>query len=322
MSGGAPKPPRPTAHRADSPALIDLLDPAAAFEPVASGGFQFIEGPLWNAREGALYFSDIPGSVIRRWLPGSGSAGAVEWRRPANMSNGLTYDRDGALLVCEHVPPGVRRLHPDGREELLASQWQGKDLNSPNDLVARERCGSVYFSDPPSGRTAGWGVERPQDLDFQGLFRIAPDGRLDLIADGYVIPNGVCLSPDESTLYCVDTHEGVIDAYALADDGSVTGYRRWAEGLVTDDLYDGCPDGIKCDEHGNVWVSAPFGLWVYSPAGERLGTLASPEMLTNFSWGGADGRDLFCCGFQTLFRLRTKVRGSGIPARRAAASAE
>ena len=89
-----------------------------------------------------------------------------------------------------------------------------------------------------------------------------------------------------------------------------------ARELLTDDLYDGCPDGIKCDEHGNVWVSAPFGVWVYSPAGERLGTLASPEFITNLTWGGADGRDLFCCGFQTLFRLRTSVRGSGIPARR------
>lgn len=308
------KAPRPTAHAADSPRLWELLAPDAAFEPVASGGFEFIEGPLWDAPAGELLFSDIPASVIRRW---SSTAGVREWRRPSNMSNALTFDRDGALLICEHVPPAVRRIGPDGGETVLASQWQGKDLNSPNDLVARQRCGSVYFTDPPSGRTAGWGVERPQDLDFQGVFRIPPGGGLELIAAEYEIPNGCCLSPDESTLYANDSHQALIKAYSLADDGSVQGEGRvFAEGITTGDIWDGCPDGIKCDEHGNVWVSAPYGIWVYAPTGERLGTVVAPEFITNFTWGGPDGRDLFCCGFQTLFRLRTSVRGSGIPAQR------
>ena len=312
---------RPTAHAADDPRLWSLVDDAAAFEPVAhQADFRFIEGPLWDAAAGELLFSDIPASVIRRWRAADGSV--REWRRPTNLSNALTYDAQGRLLVCEHVPPGVRRLPADGagEGELLASHWQGKELNSPNDLVVRERCGSVYFSDPPSGRTKEWGVERPQELDFQGLFRIDPSGALHLLADEYVIPNGVCLSPDERTLYCVDSHEGEIKAYDLADDGSVTGARLFAQGLVTDDLYDGCPDGVKCDEHGNVWVSAPWGVWVYAPDGTRLGRLASPEFITNFTWGGPDGRDLFLCGFTTLFRLRTHVRGSGIPARRGRAS--
>jgi len=317
-STGADKPPRPTQHVAESPALHELIEPTACFEPIATGGFEFIEGPLWDAVEGALLFSDIPASVIRRWLPGSGLDGAVEWRRPTNMSNALTYDRDGNVLICEHVPPGVRRLRPDGGEELLARQWQGKDLNSPNDLVARQRCGSIYFTDPPSGRTAGWGVERPQDLDFQGVFRIRPDdGALELIGDGYTIPNGCCLSPDESLLYVNDSHDALIHAYPLAADGSIAGPPRlFADGITSGDIWDGCPDGIKCDEHGNVWVSAPFGLWVYAPTGERIGTLAAPEFITNFTWGGSDGRDLFCCGWQTMFRLRTKVRGSGIPPQR------
>lgn len=304
--------PRPTAHTADDPRLWELIAQDAAFEPVAQqDDFVFIEGPLWDARVGELLFSDIAGSVIRRWQP---DGSVREWRRPSNMSNALTLDRDGALVLCEHVPPAIRRIHADGREEVLASHWQGKELNSPNDLVVRAACGSIYFSDPPSGRTKEWGVERPQELAFQGLFRIAPGGTLELLADEYVIPNGVCLSPDERTLYCVDSHEGQIKAYDLAPDGSVTGSRLWAEGLVTDDLYDGCPDGVKCDEHGNVWVSAPFGVWVYGPDAHRLGTLASPEFITNFTWGGPDGRDLFACGFRTLFRLRTQVRGAGIPA--------
>ena len=320
MSGAADtpaKPPRPTTHAADSPALWDVVAPDAAFEPVATGGFRFIEGPLWDRPTGTLYFSDVPASIIRRWTPGSGLGGAVEWRNPTNMSNALTYDRDGALLICEHVPPAVRRIRPDGSEQVLATQWQGKDLNSPNDLVARERCGSVYFTDPPSGRTAGWGVERPQDLDFQGVYRVAPGGELQLLGDGYTIPNGCCLSPDESILYVNDSHDALIHAFPLADDGSVAGPPTlFADGITSGDIWDGCPDGIKCDEHGNVWVSAPFGLWVYAPDGTRLGTLASPEFITNFTWGGADGTDLFCCGFETMFRLPTKVRGSGIPAHR------
>lgn len=303
-------------HTADHPSFHELVAADAAMEPVASGGYEFIEGPLWDRRSGSLLFSDIPASVIRRWQDGSVS----EWRRPSNMSNALTYDAAGNLLICEHVPPGVRRISPDGGEEVIASHWQGKELNSPNDIVARSD-GSVYFTDPPSGRTADWGVERPQELDFQGVFRVAPDGGLELIDDQYTVPNGLCLSPDERTLYVNDSIEAVIRAYALAPDGSsaggqVSGGRVVAAGIRNEELYDGCPDGLKCDVHGNLYCSGPGGVWVFSPAGERLGVIAAPEFITNFNWGGPDHDQLFLCGFKTLFRVQTRARGSGIPGTR------
>ncbi len=303
-------------HTADHPSFHELVAADAPLEPVASGGFAFIEGPLWDRRSGSLLFSDIPASVIRRWQDGTVS----EWRRPTNLSNALTYDAAGSLLICEHVPPGVRRVRPDGSEEIMASHWQGRELNSPNDVVARTD-GSVYFTDPPSGRTAEWGVERPQELDFQGVFRVAPDGGLELIDDQYTVPNGLCLSPDERTLYVNDSIQAVIRAYELAPDGSSAGGqvsrgRVVAEGIRNEDLYDGCPDGLKCDVHGNLYCSGPGGVWVFSPAGERLGVIAAPEFITNFNWGGPDHTELFLCGFQTLYRLQTNVRGSGIPGTR------
>jgi gluconolactonase len=292
----------------DSPRFHDLVPEGYEVELVAEG-FGFTEGPLWDARTGTFLFSDIEKDVISRLTP----AGAQPHRAPSNIANGTTYDAAGNWIICEHYPPAIRRIGPDGAEEVLATHWDSKELNSPNDVVARTADGTIYFTDPPSGRTAQWGVERPQDLDFQGVYRIDPTGELSLVADDYEVPNGLCLSPDETRLYVCDTHKGTIRVYDVAEDGSVSGDRLFAEGMFTGDIWDGIPDGLKVDETGNVWCSGPGGVWIWSADGERLGVMATPEMVTNFGWSGPQYDELILCSFQKLFRVRTKVAGYGIP---------
>src|ERR1700722_10440924 len=176
--------------------MRDLVHPDAREELIATG-FEFTEGPVWH-RNGYLLFSDIPASIRSRWTP---ERGLTAMRSPSNKGNGMTFDRQGRLLVCEHDTSSVVRVTVDGTgaeqgREVLASQYRGLGLNSPNDIVVRTD-GTVYFTDPTYGRMAGIGIERPQELDFQGVFAISPLGELTLVATGYVQPNGICLPPDD-----------------------------------------------------------------------------------------------------------------------------
>ena len=180
-----------------SPEMLKLIDPDARVEQLCTG-FWFTEGPIWNPKEQCLYFSDMPGDVRRRW---SAADGVKEIRRPSNKCNGMTYDAAGNLYVCEHVTSSLIMETPAGERKVLASHWQGKELNSPNDVVLRSDK-TIYFSDPWYGRMPVFGLERPQELGFQGLFRISPDGKLHLEADDFGQTNGVCFSPDERTSLC------------------------------------------------------------------------------------------------------------------------
>ena len=287
--------------------LLRLIDRDAPVERLATG-FRFSEGPIWNPKEGCLYFSDMPNDIRRRWSP---REGVVEVRNPSNKCNGMTYDAAGNLYVCEHVTSSLVMETPAGERKVLASHWEGKGLNSPNDVVLRSD-GTIYFTDPTYGRTPVFGLERRPELDFQGVYRLSPDGRLHCDANDFTQPNGLCLSPDERILYVNDTERAHIRAFDVAADGALSASRVFFEPVGTANYDEGVVDGMKCDEHGNVYVTGPRGIWVISPQGSHLGIIVMPEVAGNLNWGGPDWKDLYCACSTSLYRVRMKVRGNPV----------
>jgi gluconolactonase len=287
--------------------LLRLIDRNASVEQVCTG-FRFSEGPIWNPNEQCLYFSDMPGDIRRRW---SAREGLVEVRNPSNKCNGMTYDGAGNLYVCEHVTSSLVMETATGERKVLARHWQGKELNSPNDVVVRSD-GTVYFTDPTYGRMPVFGIERQQELDFQGVFRVALDGTLAREADDFSQPNGLCLSPGERILYVNDTTRAHIRAFDVAADGSLGNNRIFAEQIGTGNYDEGVVDGMKCDERGNVYVTGPRGIWVISARGEHLGIIRMPEIAGNLNWGGRDWDDLYCACSTSIYRVRMKVRGNPV----------
>ena len=287
--------------------LLELIERGATVERICTG-FRFSEGPIWNPREQCLYFSDMPNDIRRRWSP---QTGVVEIRNPSNKCNGMTYDAAGNLYVCEHVTSSLIRETPAGAREVLATHWQGKRLNSPNDVVVRSD-GTIYFTDPTYGRMPVFGLERPQELMFQGIYRIARGRDLRCEANDFSQPNGLCFSPDEQTLYVNDTTRAHIRAFDVAPDGSLSRSRLFAQEIGTGDYDVGVVDGMKSDEHGNVYVTGPRGIWVFSPGGTHLGVIRMPEIAGNLNWGGPDWRELYCCCSTSIYRVRMRVRGSQV----------
>jgi gluconolactonase len=285
------------------PDFWELLDRSAPLERLATG-FTFTEGPVWHPREHHLLFSDMPADVRRRWGP----EGVAEVKRPSNKCNGMTYDATLDLIVCEHATSSLVRERRDGRREVLASHFEGKELNSPNDVCVRSD-GSIYFTDPWYGRMPGFGVERPRQLGWQGVFRLACEGGLpELVVarDDFDMPNGLCFSPDESRLYVNDTARALIKVYDAARDGSLSNGRIFADGLSSASE-PGRPDGMKCDERGNVWVTGPGGIWVYDAGGNLMGKLGVPEIVGNLNWGGKYWRSLFLTASTSLYVVETRV---------------
>jgi gluconolactonase len=290
-------------HSALRREFSDLIDAEAPVERLATG-FTFTEGPIWHPRDHYLLFSDMPADVRRRYDERSG---VREVMRPSNKCNGMTYDENLALIVCEHATSSLVRER-DGQREILASHFEGKELNSPNDVCVRSD-GSIYFSDPWYGRMPGYGVERPRQLGFQGVYRLPPGGgEPQLLVDRNLFdqPNGLCFSPDERSLYVNDTVRALIRVFDVRPDGSLGPDRILASGIRSE-LEPGVPDGMKCDSAGNIWVTAPGGVWVYSPSGAVLGKIKAPELVGNLHWGGSDWRTLFMCATHSLYSVRTKV---------------
>ncbi len=284
--------------------MWDLIDKEVQIERVASG-FEFTEGPIWHPRDHHLLFSDIPGNVRFQYsLDGT----TLEVRNPSEKCNGMTYDSNLNLLVCEHLSSSLVLEGGDGHREVLASHFDGKELNSPNDVCIRSD-GSIYFSDPAYGRMPWSGEERAQELDFQGVFRLKTPGELELLVekDCYQQPNGLCFSPDESLFYINDSPKALIDVYKVAPDGSLYDKTRFAENIGDGTFEGGVPDGMKCDEYGNIWVTGPNGLWIFNPKGEKLGVIQIPEHTANLHWGGTDWHTLFVTASTSVYALKTKV---------------
>jgi gluconolactonase len=294
---------------ANSSVLYELIDEGAEVERLATG-FDFTEGPIWNAEGNYLLFSDMVGDVRRRW---DERDGITEVARPSNKGNGMTYDAEDCLIVCEHATSQVVRQRPDGSFETIASHYRGKELNSPNDVVVKSD-GSVYFTDPTFGRLPDFGVEREQELDLQGVYRLpAGDGDLQLLVDDFEQPNGLCFSPDESLLYVNDTPRAHIRVFDVRPDGTLANGRLFFENIGRGVIEEGVPDGMKCDERGNVYVTGPGGIWVISPEAEHLGMIEAPENVHNLNWGDPDWRTLYLTCITSLYRVQMKVAGARVP---------
>jgi gluconolactonase len=290
-------------HTSQISVFKELVDENVPLRVVGSG-FDFTEGPIWHPRDQFLLFSDMPGDT-RRCFDGKVIR---ERARPSNKGNGMTYDANLNLLVCEHSTSSVIRFvgGADGAREVLASHFEGKELNSPNDIVVGKD-GAIYFTDPTYGRMPVYGIERPTQLGFQGVYRIAVDGALSLVVEKplFTQPNGLCFSPDEHLLYVNDTEQANIRVFDVVD-GALVNMRFFASG-ISDPNMAGAPDGMKCDAQGNIWVTAPGGLWVYAPDGTLIGKVAVPEVVANLHWGGLDWRTLFITASTSLYAIDVKV---------------
>ncbi len=283
----------------------DVVGDDPAIERLGTG-FLFTEGPVWHPRERHLIFSDMPGDHMRRWRPD----GTIEtFRQPSNKTNGNTYDADGRLLSCEHATSRVTRTEPDGAITVIATHYDGKELNSPNDIVVRSD-GTIFFTDPTFGRNEFYGVPRDQELSFQGVYAVDPDGsNLRLLADDFEQPNGLCLSLDEGRLFVNDTPRGHIRCFDLTADGGASGGAVWTD--VTGDG-EGAPDGMKLDVDGNLYTTGPAGLHVFAPDATCLGVIHVPERAANFTWGGDDLKSLFVTASTSLYRTRTETAGRAL----------
>jgi len=282
--------------------LTAVAGAAATVETVA-GGCLFTEGPLWHPREHYLLWSDMPGDHLRRW---SARDGVTTFRKPCNKSNGLAWDRQGRLLACEHAASRVTRTELDGRIVPLATHYEGKALNSPNDIVCAAD-GGIYFTDPPYGRAEFYGVPRPQELSFQGVFRVGSDPRSPvLLVDDFDRPNGLCFSLDGRRLFVNDTARRHIRVFDVRRDGALSGGSLWAE--TTGDGA-GAPDGMKIDSDGNVYCCGPGGIHVFDPHAVCLGVISTPEYAANFAWGDEDFRSLYVTASTSVYRIRVAVPG-------------
>ena len=290
--------------------LRDLIDPDVVIERVA-GGLAFTEGPVW--RGNTLLFSDIPNNRIVRWrrLP----EGPELTTHAIGPSNGLALDRQDRLVAAEHGGRRLTRIADDGTRTALAERFHGKRLNSPNDVVVKSD-GSIYFTDPPYAvQKATPGAARPQgwwkaaipgkELEFHGVYRLAPDGALSLLLDDFALPNGLAFAPDESVLYIDDSAHRHIRAFEVRADGSLTNGRIVLDMASNDP---GVPDGMKIDLQGNVFCTGPGGVWVCRADGMLLGRIILPELPANLAWG-EDGTVLFVTARTSVYRLQTGTRG-------------
>ena len=282
--------------------LDAILEPGSAFEQVLTG-FEFVEGPAWHPRKKLLVFSDIIGNTMYCWHEDGDLA---EFRKPSYMANGNTWDREGRLLSCEHATSRISRTDQDGNYEVLVSHYEGCELNSPNDIVVKQD-GSIYFTDPNSGRTEKYGVARDQELDFQGVFRFDPEtSELTLLIDDFAKPNGLCFSQDESLLFVNDTDRQHIRVFDVLDDGSIANDRICAE---TGGDKPGVADGMKVDSVGNLYCCGSGGIHVFDLSGARMGVIETPEVAANFTWGGDDLTDMYITATHSVYRLKMKVPG-------------
>jgi gluconolactonase len=263
-------------------------------EKIASE-LKFTEGPVWHP-EGYLIFSDIPADTIYKWtIDGDLSV----YRSPSGNSNGLTFDNEGRLIACEHGNRRVSRTEADGTNTTLADKYNGKRLNSPNDVVVKSD-GSIYFTDPP------YGIQPEQkELDFNGVYRISPDGELTLLLDDFDRPNGLAFSPDEKVLYIANTAKKHVKAFDVKADGALTNGRIFAN-LSAEKTHG--PDGMKVDVNGNIYITSGV-TWIFDSKGNHIGNIATSEAPANCAFGGKDNKTLFITARTSVFRVQLNVAG-------------
>jgi gluconolactonase len=340
MAPPDPPPPALKVHNAPYPSFgsIERLDPAldkllpadAKLENLAEG-FEWIEGPVWVKKGGYLLFSEIPHNLIYKWAEGKG---VTEFMKPSGDhgnhaelkepgSNGLALDKKGSLLLCEHGDRRVARLpslaQPNGKQIVVADKYQGKRLNSPNDLVVHSS-GDIFFTDPPYGMSKksdppGPDINPPEkELEFQGVYRVDGKGKVTLLHDKLERPNGIGLSPDEKTLYVANSHppRPIWMAFDVKPDRTVANGRVFFDSapLIASTKRTGMPDGLKVDKQGNVFATGPGGVLIFSPQGKHLGTILTGQATANVAWGD-DGSTLYITADMILARIKTSTKGIG-----------
>ena len=316
-------------------ASIDKIVPAGAKLERIVTGFKWIEGPLWA--DGRLFFAEIPSNSIRTWTPGkgvsifqqpSGYKGSAPYGGPEPGTNGMTLDARGRLTVAGHAQRDIFRfetLDPKGTITVLADSYNGKRLNSPNDVVYKSD-GSVYFTDPPYGLRTQQDKDPDKQLDVNGVYRIAhADAQkpgsapvhenLQLLVSDLTRPNGIAFSPDEKYLYVNNTQPKKIwMRYTVKPDGTLTDAKLLYD--ATPDNRPGAPDGMKVDVEGNIYSAGPGGVWIISPEGKALATILIPGRVANVAWGGADWKTLYITGSEGIFRVHLKIAGEPLVAKR------
>lgn len=311
------------------PSLDKFIAANAKLERVATGFNKWTEGPVWT-RDGSLLFAEIPSNNINRWKPGdekasvfmhpSGYEGSEPYGGAEPGSNGMTLDPEGRVSVAGHARRNVWRLEsvdPKAQITVLADSFQGKKLNSPNDLVYKSD-GSLYFTDPPYGLPTQGDSDPLKEQTVNGVYRIAEarqhkagappeNGKLQLIIKDIKRPNGIAFSPDEKYLYIAESGDKVWLRYKVQPDGSVTDGQTFLDAKT--DSTPGVPDGMRVDKKGNIYSSGPGGVWIISPEGKHIGTIKVPEVVGNVAWGDKDGKTLYIVASTSVFRVRTKVAG-------------
>jgi gluconolactonase len=310
------------------PALDNLVATDAKLERVATGFNKWTEGPVWT-HQGNLLFAEIPANNIDLWIPGKGASvfihpsgytGSETFTGPESGSNGMTLDPDGRVSVAGHARRNVWRMEsvdPKTPITVLADSYQGKKLNSPNDLVYKSD-GSLYFTDPPYGLQTQSDTDPQKELKVNGVYRLpgarqhkagAPPDRdsLQLIIKDLGRPNGIAFSPDEKFLYIAESGTKQWLRYRVQPDGSVTDGALFLD--ASNDPGDGVPDGIRVDKKGNIYGAGPGGVWIISPEGKHIGTIKVPERVSNVAWGEKDGKTLYITASTSVYRIKTKVEG-------------
>lgn len=296
---------------------FDKLVPYGAKVEKIADGFTWVEGPVWDRKQHALLFSDIPANAVYRWKEGegakpflkpSGYTGTVPYAGKEPGSNGLTFDANGKLVLCKHGDRQIARLEANGTFTVLADRYNGHRINSPNDLVIKST-GEIYFTDPPFGLPKAF--DDPGKAPVQGVYRVSRDGEVTLLIKDLKAPNGIAFSPDEKALYVsdVDPKRSAWWVYDVQPDGTVANGRiffdatRWRK-----DPFFG-PDGFKIDKAGNLFGARPGGISVFAPDGTHLGDIETGRPTSNLNWG-EDGSVLYITGGSSVYRLRTMTRGS------------
>jgi gluconolactonase len=304
----------------------DAIIPADAKVEKLAGDFQFVEGPIWvhSKGQGYLLFSDIPANVIRKWDPKGGVSVFLEksgftGADASNVggqtnngfgmvtligSNGITLDKQGRIVFCQHGDRQISRLERNGKRTVLASRYEGKRLNSPNDLVFKSD-GSLYFTDPTAGLRLQ-DKDPARELPFAGVYRVSK-GKVQLLAKDFTRPNGIAFSPDEKYLYVNDTAKKIIMRFDVQPDGGVMNGQ-----VITDmnsDTAPGAPDGMKVDQKGNIYCTGPGGFWIMSPDGKHIATVKTKELPANLNWGDDDAKTLYLTARTGLYRIRLNIAG-------------
>ena len=321
LSSAQPQPAQPLQKidivRLD-PRFDKLIPPNVRVERVVSGR-KWVEGPVWNRKEGYLLFSDIPTNSVIKWQEGKGTSvylkpsgytGKALFEGPEPGSNGLAFDPQGRLVLAEHGDRRIARLERNGRQTTLVDRFEGKRINSPNDVVFRSN-GDLYFTDPPFGLSKSFDDPR-KETPFQGVYKYSKDGKLALLTRGIKAPNGIAFSPDEKRLYIsnADPMNAVWMAFDVKSDGTIENGRVLFNATAWTKTKPGVPDGMKVDEAGNIFGAGPGGIHVISPGGKHLGSIETGVPTGNLAWG-EDGSTLFITSNANVFRLRLTTKGAG-----------